>query len=148
MSINPTRAEARYKITEARLNEVESKMKGFAAVAAGCHEIFNQMQAVKHRLMEQTNLTVKDDKLIKELEAEYVALADSYNKSLLAKDESYIKMGVDGLYIQQDMLSGILRLQEVALQRLQITYPAKLARHLRKCRMYGWSDARLGGKKK
>lgn len=40
-------------------------------------------------------------------------------------------------------------LQEEALKKQEASYPQALARHLRKCRKYGWSDQRLtgGGKK-
>ena len=38
--------------------------------------------------------------------------------------------------------------QEQALQTKETTYPTKLARHLRKCRKYGWADARLASGKK
>lgn len=33
--------------------------------------------------------------------------------------------------------------QEAAVMRKETSYPIKLRRHLRKCRKYGWADARL-----
>ena len=39
--------------------------------------------------------------------------------------------------------------QEEALKKVEAAYPTLLKRHLRKCKKYGWTDARLaGGKKK
>jgi chromosome segregation ATPase len=39
--------------------------------------------------------------------------------------------------------------QEAALARVEASYPAKLKRHLAKCKRFGWADARLkSGKKK
>lgn len=141
MAINPSRQESRLKKTQ----ETLSKIKNLEEKAKNLLEEQDQRQ-VQTTLLENQIADMKSrDEATTELEQQVQQIVQQYGDT--SKLLNTITTEVTELRKQHPNIEQREELQKSALSRAEAAYPAKLKRHLRKCRQHGWVDARLGGKK-
>lgn len=73
-----------------------------------------------------------------------MAINPNRQQARLAKSEELLKKASES---DIPKLALVVQSQKEALDRVNATYPQKLARHLRKCKRFGWTDARIAKKK-
>lgn len=176
MSINTNREAARLAMTTEALKSVRAEIKNLETdIENGCAEsakfyesmtglrariraLEDAKQAARMRLAvlpegEERNLDVQQvtaaDESIVLLVAELDAAAGVYNQMLLAKDAALapITAKLTTACLKCQNLEERHALQTLALERQAAREPRLVARHIRKCRRYGWADNRLGAKK-
>lgn len=164
MAINPTRQQTRLTKSQEAGKAVIQEINVSKIKLKNLVEDLDQMQ-VRSTLEENAIVALNDalvaasaqDPKTDETVAEIARLANEmqqHQEQLTAITQEYAAKSQerDAVEVQlAALLNGpvMLRIasQEKALARQEAAYPARLKRHLRKCRRHGWADARLGGKK-
>jgi predicted nucleic acid-binding Zn-ribbon protein len=170
MAINPTRSTTRLQHTAAALDTVMRKLSSqrlditiggdqvtalrdqLLALTAKIDALKDAWSTTSARLA-AANAVDHDDVAQLKAAAEAVVPLESQRELLLgeckttAAKVAALEGTLPQMMAESDQLQNRLVQQQAALDRVSAAYPAALKRHLRKCRQYGWADARLAGSK-
>ena len=113
----------------------------------------NAITELNGQLMSVSAVEVKTDETVAEivrLGSELKEHQEQYNQAIgeyatKAQERDAMQVKLAALLNGPTMLT--INAQEKALARQEAAYPAKLKRHLRKCRRHGWADGRLAAAK-
>lgn len=165
MSINTTRAQIRLTKSEEAGKSVISEIAKLKQAIETANNDLDQMQvasqiqenivnesftaltAVKSKLEQTEDDTAQATLLTEQLQkaqAEVQSIVERYKARRDERTTAEVQLAdLEGGATMSKIWS-----QREALKRREVSYPAALKRHLRKCRKHGWADSRLSAGKK